>query len=50
MLFRTLAILAAIALVSPPLVAAPQSAAKADTAKPSPVVNINTAGAMPSRG
>jgi len=44
MLSRTLIVLAAIALVSPPLLAAPQSAAKSDAAKPAAVVNINTAG------
>jgi competence protein ComEA len=45
MLSRTLATLAALVLISPPLLAAPQSAPRPDAAKPSLIVNINTAGA-----
>ena len=45
MLSRTLAALAALALVGPPLLAAAQSTAKPAAAKPSAIVNINTAAA-----
>ena len=45
MLSRTLAALAALALVGPPLLASAQSASKPAAAKPSAMVNINTAAA-----
>ena len=45
MLSRMLVALAALVLVGPPLLAAPQSTPRPDTAKPAATVNINTAGA-----
>ncbi len=43
MLSRTLVALAALALVGPPLLASAQSTSKPAAAKPSAMVNINTA-------